>query len=387
MEREGATHGSDGRISRRFFVRGAAGLGAVGGLGYAGLRALTFTGGEIGATAEAHGSASTEPPDQADDLADNIVSGGPPKDGIPAVDEPQFVGAADAGFLSDDDVVFGLVLDGEAHAYPQLVLVWHEIVNDRFPDGPISVTYCPLTGSVVGFRGTAPDGGSYDFGTTGKLVNSNLLMYDRQTDSEWPQLLGAAITGVARGEALEEIPVDWTTWSSWRRAHPDTVVLTTETGYLRSYGQDPYGSYTPLSGYYENDRLLFDVLHTDDRLPRKEVVIGVKHGEDRLAVPKALVRDRQAVRAVVGGEPVVVLHDPDLDEGRAFLERLPSGETAVSPAGTPGRYRDDSTGSLWNASGTAVDGPLQGEALPRLLSLDVMWFAWFAFYPQTALIS
>nr|MBA3310281.1 DUF3179 domain-containing protein [Nocardioidaceae bacterium] len=177
------------------------------------------------------------------------------------------------------------------------------------------------------------------------------------------------------------------TWSSWREAHPETVVLTTDTGYLRSYGQDPYGSYTPLSGYYESERLLFDVLHTDDRLSRKEVVIGVKHGEDRLAVPKAVVRERQAVRATVGGEPVVVLHDPDLDEGRAFLERLLSGDTVLSPTGQPGRFRDDATGSLWDASGTAVAGPLAGETLPRLLSLDVMWFAWAAFYPQTALIS
>ncbi|MGH9138115.1 MAG: DUF3179 domain-containing protein [Acidimicrobiales bacterium] len=386
MNREGARRGGAVSISRRSFVRGAAGLGAVGGLGYAGLRAFVSTGSPIAATGD-DGPPTTEPADLLDRLADNVVSGGPPKDGIPAVDEPQFVGAADAVFVSDDDVVFGLVLAGEAHAYPQLVLVWHEIVNDRFPDGPISVTYCPLTGSAVGFRGTAPDGDPYTFGTTGKLVNSNLLMYDRQTDSEWPQLLGAAITGVARGEVLDEIPVDWTTWSGWRRAHPDTVVLTTDTGYLRSYGEDPYGSYTPLSGYYESDRLIFGVLHDDDRLPRKDVVIGVKHTDDRLAVSKTLVRERKAVRAAIGGEPVVVLHDPDLDEGRAFLERLPSGETVLSPTDQPGRYEDDSSGSLWDASGTAVDGPLEGETLPRLLSLDVMWFAWAAFYPQTSLIS
>lgn len=384
MERQGAIRGRDGRISRRSFVVGAAGLG--GGIGYAGLRAIASTGGTTAATGD-DGPPTTEPEELLDRLADNVVSGGPPKDGIPAVDEPQFVGADGAEFLSDDDVVFGLVLEGEAHAYPQLVLVWHEIVNDRFPDGPISVTYCPLTGSVVAFRGTAPDGDPYDFGTTGKLVNSNLLMYDRQTDSEWPQLLGAAIAGAARGEKLDEIPVDWTTWSRWRRTHPDTVVLTTDTGFLRSYGSDPYGSYTPLSGYYESDRLLFDVENDDDRLPRKNVVIGVKHDDDRLAVPKSLVRDRAAVRADVGGEPVVVLHDPELDEGRAFLERLPSGETALSPTDQPGRYRDDSSGSLWDASGTAVDGPLVGETLPRLLSLDVMWFAWAAFYPHTALIS
>lgn len=372
------------RMSRRSFLRVGAGLGAAGGLGYVGWRALLSDSGDPAATTVSPGGS---PRAGADDLAANVVSGGPPKDGIPAIDEPQFVAAGEAGFLSDDDVVFGLVRSGEARAYPQLVLVWHEIVNDRFADGPLSVTYCPLTGSVVGFRGTAPGGTPYDFGTTGKLVNSNLLMYDRQTDSEWPQLLGEAITGELTGERLEEVPVDWTTWGRWRRAHPGTVVLSTETGYLRAYGDDPYGSYDPLGGYYEADRLLFGVIHEDDRLPRKDVVIGVKEGSDRLAVRKSLLAEQRVAREVVAGAPVVVLYDPELDEGRAFLERLPDGDTVLSPADQPGRYRDGASGSLWDASGRAVEGPLLGTALPGLVSLDVMWFAWFAFYPDTALIA
>lgn len=123
-------------------------------------------------------------------------------------------------------------------------------MNDELAGEPISATYCPLTGSTVAFRGTAPNGRAYAFGTSGKLVNSNLLMYDRQTDSRWPQILGQAILGPSRGRSLEEIPLDWTTWGRWRRAHPDTLVLSTKTGYLRTYGSDPYGSYTPLGGYY-----------------------------------------------------------------------------------------------------------------------------------------
>jgi hypothetical protein len=384
MRQDGPTQTHYDRfVSRRSFVRGAMGVTAAGGLGYLGLRSFGSAGQEV----RSAGPPSTSGETSADDLAANVVSGGPGKDGIPAIDEPQFAAAEDAEFLSDDDVVFGLAAAREARAYPQLVLVWHEIVNDEFPDGPISVTYCPLTGSVVAFRGTAPDGSPYTFGTTGNLVNSNLLMYDRQTDSNWPQLLGAAITGDAEGEALEEIPVDWTTWSRWRQAHPETVVLTTETGYLRSYGSDPYGSYTPVGGYYSSDRLLFGVSHDDDRLPRKEVVIGVKRGGDRLAVPKDLLADSGVERAEVGGDRVAVLYDPELDEGRAVVERLPSGDTELTPTETPGQYRDSASGSLWDAAGVALEGSLEGEQLPRVMSLDVMWFAWFAFFPNTTLIS
>ena len=168
---------------------------------------------------------------------------------------PQFLPAAQARFLADEDVVFGLVWAGQVRAYPQLVLVWHEIVNDRLPDGPLSVTYCPLTGSVLGFRGVAPNGRPYTFGTSGDLVDSNLLLYDRQIGSRWPQLLGQAILGPNRGRVPEQGPLECTRWGRWRVAHPGTRVLSTRTGFLRPYGRDPYGSsdYGPahdLFGYY-----------------------------------------------------------------------------------------------------------------------------------------
>lgn len=133
------------------------------------------------------------------------------------------------------------------------MLVWHEIVNHTVGGEPLAVTYCPLTGTVIGFTGP-PGTPELTFGTTGKLVNSNLLMYDRQTGSEWPQLLGTAISGPLKGTRLETVPLVWTTWKEWRAAHPDTRVLTTDTGALRSYGSDPYGSYPDRSGYYIRGR-------------------------------------------------------------------------------------------------------------------------------------
>src|SRR5262249_47703190 len=182
------------------------------------------------------------------------------------------------GLLADDDVGVGLVDGGRTRAYPQLVLVWHEIVNDRFPDGPLSVTYCPLAGSVVGYRGRAPDGRPYTFGTTGQLANSSLLMYDPQTASTRPQILGKALTAPARGCPLEAVPLEWTPWGRWRSAHPDPVVLSTETGSLRPYGTDPYGSYRPLSGYCSDSDIIFPVMARNDSFPAKEVFVGVAHG-------------------------------------------------------------------------------------------------------------
>lgn len=371
-------------ISRRRFLRALGGLGALGSVSYLVARGVLFR-----EPAGEPPPSSPPVPGQEElvELSREIIPGGPPKDGIPPIEEPRFLPAAEAQFVRDEDVVFGLDHAGQARAYPQLVLVWHEIANDRFPDGPLTVTYCPLTGSTVAFRGRAPGGRTYTFGTSGDLVNSNLLMYDRQTDSRWPQILARAILGTSLGRWLEEIPLDWTTWGRWRAAHPDTVVLSTETGSVRDYGSDPYGSYTPLSGYYApGTSRQFPVRREDPRFDDKEVVIGVKHGAGRLAVRKSLLRRQGAVRAALDGEAVSVLYDPMLDEGRAYRSVTGGLPLRLSSAEEPGRYVDDMTGSLWDATGLALSGPLRGQRLERLVSYDVMWFAWVAFFPETEVL-
>lgn len=171
---------------------------------------------------------------------------GPGKDGIPAIDDPAFQAAAEAdAWLDDGDRVVGLYHDGEARAYPQSILVWHEIVNDTVAGENIAVTYCPLTGTALGYLR-----GETTLGVSGRLVNSNLIMFDRASDSLWPQILSAGIGGPHEGQGLEEVRVVWTTWGRWRERHPDTRVLTTDTGYLRNYNRDPYGGYKPVRGYY-----------------------------------------------------------------------------------------------------------------------------------------
>lgn len=380
--------GGGPRLTRRRFLQVLGALGAVGGVSYLALRGLTS--GPREPTSRAQEAPLPELGGAYDDFVRNIANGGPPKDGIPPIDEPRFLPASEATFLDDRDVVFGIVHAGEVRSYPQLVLVWHEIVNDRFPDGRLSITYCPLTGSVVGFRGTAPSDEPYTFGTSGDLVNSNLLMYDRQTDNRWPQILGQSIL-TPQGRSLEEIPLEWTTWGRWRALHPDTVVLSTDTGYIRNYGADPYGSYDPLGGYYrEGSPRFFSVMREDPRFDDKEVVVGVKLGRDlrdpRLAVRKDLLRRERVVSARMGAEPVVLLYDPTLDAGRGYRARTGDRTLRLSPGDAPGEYVDAATGSVFDALGRALRGSFAGAELPRLVSYDVMWFAWVAFFPRTDVI-
>ena len=380
---------------------GCGGLGLAGGVSFLVARGIAFRPAAPGAAAGlgpsvAGGGPARPAPgaDSLDELARNIRHGAPGKDAIPAIDQPRLVAATEARFLADEDVVFGLVRDGQPRAYPQLVLVWHEIVNDRFPSGPLSVTYCPLTGSVLAFRGTAPDGRPYTLGTSGDLVNSNLLMYDRQTDSRWPQLLGQAILGPSRGRVLEQVPLDWTTWGRWRAAHPDTLVLSTRTGYLRNYGTDPYGSYNygaghELFGYYKPGQgryLYFPLLHESGRFDEKEVMVGAKLGPHRLAVRKSLLRGQLAVNTTMGGRPVIFLYDPALDDGRAFLASLAGSPLRFAPTARPGRYTDEETESTWDSLGRALQGRLQGTTLRQVLTFDVMWLAWYAFFPQAEVL-
>jgi len=183
---------------------------------------------------------------------DKIKSGGPPPDGIPSIDDPKFTEADNENHVADSDIVLGLEINGEAKAYPLSILVWHEIVNDNVGGVPVAVTYCPLCFTNQVFERVL-DGQSVEFGTSGKLYNSNLVMYDRMTGTYWSQGLGLAIKGELTGQSLNIIPFDVITWGDWKKLHPDTVVLTTNTGHIRAYGVDPYGD------YYTDPRILFPV--------------------------------------------------------------------------------------------------------------------------------
>jgi hypothetical protein len=196
-----------------------------------------------------------------------IEAGGPPRDGIPAIDQPRFVDAARSG-LADADRILGLERTGVARAYPVRILNWHEIVNDRLGDEPVAVTYCPLCGTGIAFDARV-GGQAASFGVSGLLYNSDVLLYDRRTESLWSQILGRAIAGPMKGTVLPSVPITHTSWAAWRVRHPRTEVLSTQTGFQRDYGRDPY------DGYDKVPRLMFDVQHRDARLPLKAWVMGL----------------------------------------------------------------------------------------------------------------
>ncbi|MEE9592058.1 MAG: DUF3179 domain-containing protein [Thermoplasmata archaeon] len=378
MDRNGEEKvpGSRGTVRRRGFLKYALAAGGAALAGYLGWNALRPVPSNTSGCAHTPGQALTV-------QEGNISVTGVPKDGIPSIDLPRFVPAEEASsFVADNHIVFGFAADGGARAYPQRILVWHEIVNDAFGATPLVVTYCPLTGSQVAFQSAARSGADpRTFGVSGRLVNSNLLMYDRQTDSNWPQIFGHAIRGSHRGARLETVPLTWTTWGRWRTRHPETEVLSTETGFLRNYQGDPYGSYDPLRGYYADRQVRHFLVCYDNRFHPKEPFVGLAEGNDAVAVHLPLLRAERVVNGTLAGQPVTFLHDEGLEAPRAFRAVSDPGPLRLTWDG--GSVRDAETDSTWSFDGVATSGPLQGRRLAELPAMNVMWFAWAAFYPWT----
>jgi hypothetical protein len=373
-------------LTRRTYL---AGLGAASLAGLAGCAGVVGTARDAGDGSDA--PAGTPPPDVpttgsppvADEpltlghttthLRQQIMEGGPDKDGIPSVDEPTFVGPA-AVDLADGDPVFGVDVGGDVRAYPQSILVWHEIVNDVVSGVPVSVTYCPLTGTAMGFYR-----GDTTFGVSGRLVNNNLVMYDRAEDGRWQQVAATAIDGPREGASLREFRLVWTTWGAWRERHPDTRVLSTDTGYARDYTRDPYGDYNPTTGYYDRDNVatIFPTLVDDDRLPPKAVVMGARTAEAAVAFEKSLLRSEKVLTADLAGETVAAVYDFDLDTGYVYR----TGGATVEWVDGPGPGSDGEV---------RVDGeahPAANLPLDPVYTFDAMWFAWAGFYPETGLVA
>ncbi len=268
-----------------------------------------------------------------------ILAGGPPRDGIPAIDAPKFVPAGKAN-LGAADRVLGLAREGVAKAYPVKILNWHEIVNDRLGDDPIAVTYCPLCGTGIAYRAQIA-GKAATFGVSGLLYNSDLLLYDRSTQSLWSQILAQAVAGALKGERLAPLALTHTTWADWRARHPDTLVLSEDTGFARDYSRDPY------AGYASSTRTMFPTSRQSARFPPKEPVLGVERNGHRKAyafseLSKALgERTSGTIDDRLGGERLSIFFD-----------------------------RDHRTAHV-------VDGA--GRELPAYVAF---WFAWFAFYPD-----
>ena len=265
-----------------------------------------------------------------------ILAGGPPRDGIPAIDEPRFVTAHAASFLKGEDRILGLRLNGVTRAYPVAILNWHEIVNDRLAGEPVTVTYCPLCGTGIAYRAMAT-GQTLTFGVSGLLYNSDMLLYDRNTESLWSQIMHQSISGPMKSMQLEAIPLQHTRWSDWKRRYPRTEVLSTDTGFNRDYSADPY------RGYAQSRKIWFPVQAQDDRFHPKETVLGVELDGQFKAYPfSELEKSAARMQDSLAGRKIVVQYDPE------------------------------------NRSATAAH--VNGNKLP---AVTAFWFAWYAFQPDT----
>ncbi|MBV2092240.1 MAG: DUF3179 domain-containing protein, partial [Candidatus Thiodiazotropha sp. (ex Ctena orbiculata)] len=198
-----------------------------------------------------------------------ILPGGPPRDGIPSIDEPQFVPAKEADFLKPEDRILGVVRNGVVKAYPINILNWHEIVNDRFRQEPIAITFCPLCGTGMAFEATVR-GETLKFGVSGLLYNSDVLLYDRASESLWSQIMKQSISGKYQGDRLRHVPLQHTNWADWSDRYPDTLVLSDETGFSRDYKRSPY------RGYDKSRDLYFPVEFRAKGYHPKERVLGLE---------------------------------------------------------------------------------------------------------------
>ncbi len=294
----------------------------------------------------------TEGLHDADAYYDNILSGGVPKDGIPPIEQPTYMSLEEADpWLTDADRVFVLESKEGVFVYPQRVLVWHEIVNETIDGDAVSITYCPLTGSCIGYYG--PDGTT--FGTSGRLLNSNLVMYDRESDTYWSQVMGQAVKEGSLGDTLAVKPIHWATWKNVKETFDDVKVLSDETGFFRDYDRDPYGSYVNDDSYYYNSHVMFPTMSEDSRLAPKKVVVGVKGPGGVLAIDPKYVEKNEPVYTEAGGQPIVAFYDESLEAVRVYKR-----EENVEPTNTEGLETAD--------------------------YFDVMWFAWSAFYPETEVL-
>jgi len=265
-----------------------------------------------------------------------IFAGGPPRDGIPAIDEPKFISPKEARFLRDDDIVISFTHAGITRAYPLRILIWHEIVNDIIGKKPVAITYCPLCGTAMVFDRTI-SGKVRRLGVSGLLYQSDVLMYDRESNSLWSQLMMQGVSGPGNGTRLSLLPSEHLTWAAWRERHPQGQVLSTETGHQRNYGAEAYAS------YFATDQTMFPVPHHRKELRNKEWIVGIiLDGTAKAypvsAMPEAPIKDR------IGQHEITLRYD------RA--SRQPTVQDA------------------------------KGKTIPYVVAF---WFAWQAFYPKTEL--
>lgn len=331
-----------------------------------------------------------------------ISSGGPGKDGIPPIDEPKFVSIDEANeWLGEDEPVVVVVIDGGsgpvARGYPIQILMWHEIVNDELAGMPIAITFCPLCNTAIAFDRKLPDDETiYDFGTTGNLRHSDLVMWDRQTESWWQQITGEAIVGELTGAVLTQVPAQILGWSTFKAQYPEADVLSQDTGFGRAYGQNPYVGYDSIT----SSPFLFRQ-EADGRYPPMQRIVGVDQGGEQVAYIIDSLIDPRVANDTVGETDVAILLAPGVNaatDNSEIAEARDVGQIGVFERSVDGRvltfessgdteFKDAETGTTWSVAGEAIDGPLAGTSLSGVPHVVVFWFAWAVSFPDTRIWS
>lgn len=324
---------------------------------------------------------------------DEILVGNPTKDGIPALLNPKLEPVEEAAaWLSDRSPVIAVEIDGEARAYPQAILMWHEIANDEIAGLPVAVTFCPLCNSSISFDRRVGDA-LLDFGVSGFLRNSDLVMYDRQSETWWQQLTGEGLVGAYAGALLDIVPSQVISFASFAERHPQGLVLSRDTGFSRQYGINPYRDYDSRPG---RPFLFRGELDTRLGSPVDHVLAATVNGIAK-AYPFSILRAEKVINDSIGGSPVAAFFqagvasalgdsviDNAADLGTAALYRATlDGMTLSFAHQADGSFVDEQTGSTWNAYGEATAGELQGAQLAWINAFPHFWFAWAAFHPGT----
>ncbi|MGH2398645.1 MAG: DUF3179 domain-containing protein [bacterium] len=320
-----------------------------------------------------------------------IISGGPPKDGIPAIDKPAFESLEAAGkWLKPNEPVILVERNGDPRAYPMQILIWHEIVNDTVGGTPTTITFCPLCNTAIAFDRRL-DGLVLDFGTTGRLRFSDLVMYDRQSESWWQQITGEAIVGSLTGKRLSMLPAQIVAWETFRQTFPKGKVLSRNTGFPRSYGANPYVGYDDIN----SSPFLYSGPQ-DKRLRPMERVVTVSIEREDVAYPFSTLERVRVVNDAAGGTPLVVIFVKGVASAldrSSIADSRDIGTAAVFQRRLDGRTLtfvrraddiiDQQTKSTWSILGRATAGPLRGKTLAPVVSGQHFWFAWAVFKPKT----
>ena len=306
---------------------------------------------------------------------DEIRWGGVWRDGIPPLKNPKMIRARAASYLGADDIVFGVAIEGDVRAYPRRILAWHEMVKDTIAGRPLNGVYCTLCGAMILYDVTV-GGVHHELGTSGFLYRSNKLMYDHATKSLWSTLTGSPVVGPLAGKGIElkTLYVVTTTWSEWKKRHPETLVLSLDTGHQRDYSEG-----AAYREYFATDRLMFGVPKLDTRLSNKAEVLALRSGGEQLAVSVSFLNENRVYHDHIGGRRFVVL----TDAGGA--NRVYESE-GFSFAGWDGAATvRERSGRAWTLTEERITDS-RGKSLQRLPAHRAFWFGWYSAYPDTRLV-